>query len=174
MKHKMMKSNMQELFINELMDMFDAEEQIVKGLPTLIKAADSPELKEALETHLQETKEQVKRLKKIFTMLKVKEAKKEKCEAMHGLIQECEEVVKSFEPSALRDAAIISKAQRIEHYEISAYGTLRTFAKGLDMSEACDLLQESLNEEANADKTLTKIAEGSLLSTGVNAKAMNP
>lgn len=171
MKNQSMNNNMKELFMNELSDMLSAEEQILQAMPTMIKAADTPELKEALETHFQETKEQVKRLKKIFSMLKMKATDKEKCEAMQGLIEECSEVINAFEASALRDAALISKAQRIEHYEISAYGTLRTFAKELGLKEAASLLQESLNEEANADKTLTKIAEGSLLTSGVNTKA---
>lgn len=93
------------------------------------------------------------------------------CEAMQGLIQEASEPIHEFPKSALRDAALISKAQRIEHYEISAYGTLRTFAKELNFEEAAKLLQETLEEEANADKALTKIAEGSLIASGVNHKA---
>ncbi len=90
---------------------------------------------------------------------------------MKGLIAECDEVIENYPKSAVRDAALISKCQRIEHYEISAYGTLRTFAKELGFSDAAKLLKETLDEESNADKTLTKIAEGGLLSSGVNQEA---
>lgn len=164
------KGNIRDLFIDELKDIYSAEEQIIKSLPSLIKAADSDDLKEALQTHLEETNKQVERLDKIFELLDVN-AKGKKCEAMHGLILECSEAVNEFPKSALRDAAIISKAQRIEHYEISAYGTLRTFAKELDLEEIADLLKVTLDEESHADKTLTKIAEGTLLTSGVNRKA---
>ncbi len=165
------KGNIKDLFVNELEDMYSSEQQIVKSLPNMIKAADSEDLKEAFQSHLEETQEQVERLNKIFEILDIT-PKSENCEAMQGLIQECSETIHEFPKSALRDAALISKAQRIEHYEISAYGTLRTFAKELELEdEVIDLLKETLQEESNADKTLTKIAEGSLMSTGVNRKA---
>lgn len=166
----MKKENLKQLFVSELQDMFSAEQQIIKALPDVIKAAESPELKEALKNHLAETKEQLTRLKKIFSIFGIKEQSK-MCEAMKGLIEECSETISEHEKSAVRDAAIISKAQRIEHYEISVYGTLVTFAKELDFDEAISLLKDSLSEESNADKKLTKIAEGSLLSTGINQKA---
>ena len=150
--------------------MFNAEEQIVRGLPDAINAAESPDLKKALETHLKETKHQIERLREIFGMMQA-DSKGVTCEAMQGLIQEVKDAIQKYEKSYLRDAALISQLQRIEHYEISVYGTLRTFAKELDLKEARDLLQETLDEEANADKTLTKIAEGGLISSGVNRKA---
>lgn len=162
--------NMTDLFLNELRDIYSAEEQIVKALPSVIKAADSGDLKEAFQKHLAETKEQVERLDAIFEMLEETHGK-QTCEAMKGLIQECADAIQEFPKSALRDAAIISKAQRIEHYEISAYGTLRTFAKELDLDDAAQLLKQTLDEEAHADKTLSKIAEGSLMASGVNHKA---
>lgn len=167
-----MKKDFKGLFIEELQDIFSAENQIIKALPEMIEASDSPDLKKAFESHLKETKEQVHRLEKIFKLLKI-EKKEKMCEAMHGLIQECKEVLKEFKTkSAIRDAALISKAQRIEHYEIAAYGTVRTFAKDLDLNEAADLLQATLDEEANADKKLTQIAEGSLLASGINQQAI--
>jgi ferritin-like metal-binding protein YciE len=165
------KGNINDLFIKELKDIYSAEGQIVKSLPNLAKAADSEDLRDAFQSHLEETKEHVKRLNKIFDILQ-ETPKGETCEAMHGLIQECSDTIHEFSKSALRDAALISKAQRIEHYEISAYGTLRTFAKELDLNDdVIDLLQETLREESSADKILTKIAEGSLMTTGINRKA---
>ena len=166
----MKKENIKSLFISELKDILDAEKQIIKALPKMVEAAEAPELKDAFKNHLQETMEQVKRLQKIFSLLGIGESE-EKCEAMHGLIEECQEAIKGYQKSALRDAALISKAQRIEHYEISVYGTLRTFAKELELSEAIKLLQDTLEEESNADKALTKIAEGGVISTGINHKA---
>lgn len=159
------------LLISELKDMFDAEKQIVDALPEAIDAADSTDLSQALKTHLGETKNQIQRLERIFAMMQVDMARFDTCEAMEGLIHEVKEAIQAHEKSALRDAAMISKLQRIEHYEISVYGTMRTFAKELDLNEVRNLLQESLDEEANADKTLTKIAEGGLIFSGVNRKA---
>lgn len=166
-----MKKKIEDLFVEELKDLLNAEGQILTGLPKMVIASESPELKKAFQAHLKETKGQVKRLEKIFKILKVKETKKT-CTAMKGLIQECKEVMKEFDKSPLRDAALISKTQRIEHYEISAYGTLRTFAKELNLDAIADLLQETLDEEANADKKLTKIATGGLLGSGINHQAI--
>lgn len=163
--------DLKDLLIDELHDILSSEEQIVDALPGMVKAAESPDLKNAFESHLKETKGQIKRLEKIFKLLKVKKSEKF-CKATKGLIQECKEVLKDFKTkSSLRDAALISKSQRIEHYEISAYGTVRTYASELDLNEIADLLQDTLDEEANADKKLTKIAEGGLFKTGVNLQA---
>jgi ferritin-like metal-binding protein YciE len=169
-----MENNLKDLLIDELHDILSSEEQIVEALPEMVIASESPDLKKAFESHLKETKGQIQRLKKIFKFLKVE--KKEKfCKATKGLIQECKEVLKDFKTkSPLRDAALISKAQRIEHYEISAYGTVRTFAKELDLDAVAGLLQETLDEEGNADKKLTKIAEGGLLKSGINQRANRP
>lgn len=166
----MRNEKLHNLFVSELGDILDAENQIVKAMPDAIKAADSKELKEALETHLKETRNQVERLKKIYHMLNL-EPKSVTCDAMTGLIREAKEGIQQHEKSAVGDAALISKLQRIEHYEISVYGTLRTFAKELGLDKIVDLLQESLDEEGNADKTLTKVAEGGLIFSGVNRKA---
>lgn len=158
------------LLISELREMLNAEQQIVKALPNMIKAADCPELRDAFKDHLDETKEQVTRLQQIFEIIDEKEFG-EPCEAMHGLIQECMDTIELLPKSALRDAALIAKAQCIEHYELSIYGTMRTFAKELKLDEVVDLLQLNQNEEINADKKLSKIAEGGLLTAGVNRKA---
>lgn len=169
-----MQKDLKDLLIDELHDILSSEEQIVEALPEMVRASESSELKNAFESHLKETKGQVQRLEKIFKLLKIE--KKEKfCKATKGLIQECKEVLKDFKTkSPIRDAALISKAQRIEHYEISAYGTVRTFAKELDLDAVADLLQATLNEEGNADKKLTKIAEGGLFKTGINLQANVP
>lgn len=173
-KRGFMNKNLRDLLIDELHDVLSSEEQIVEALPEMVKASESPDLKNAFESHLKETKGQIQRLEKIFKLLKVE--KKEKfCKATKGLIQECQEVLKDFKAkSAIRDAALISKAQRIEHYEISAYGTMRAFASDLDLDEVSDLLQATLDEEANADKKLSKIAEGGLFKSGINLQANIP
>lgn len=166
--------DLKDLLIDELHDILSSEDQIVKALPDMVKASESPDLKKAFESHLKETKGQVLRLKKVFKLLKAE--KKEKfCKATKGLIDECKGVLKDFKTkSPLRDAALISKAQRIEHYEIAAYGTVRTYAKELGLGAVAKLLQETLNEEGNADKKLTKIAEGGLFKTGINLQANEP
>lgn len=168
----MSKEDFMDLFIDQLNDAFSAETQIVKALPKVIKASSSTELKSALETHLKETQNQVKRLEKVFKFLGEKVGK-ETCEAMEGLIFECDQAIQEFPPSPIRDAAIIGGAQKIEHYEIALYGTLCTFAKELDLDEVQDLLGETLEEEKNADEILTGVAEGGLLTAGVNQKALN-
>lgn len=167
-----MKKDLKNLLIEELHDILSAEEQIVEALPKMVKASESSDLKKAFETHLKETKEQIHRLEKIFKFLKI-EKKEKLCKGAKGLIQECKEVLKDFKTkSPIRDAALISKAQRIEHYEMSAYGTMRTFAKEMNIDEVADLLQETLDEEGNADKQLTKIAEGGLFTSGINQQAI--
>jgi ferritin-like metal-binding protein YciE len=161
---------LKNLLISELRDIYSAEQQIVEALPEAISAADNDELRKALDKHLNETRNQVKRLEKIFSMLNAS-AEGESCEAMEGLISEVKECIQKHEKGSLRDAALISKIQRIEHYEISVYGTMRTFAKELSLSDIKSLLQETLDEEGAADKALTKIAEGGLLTTGINRLA---
>lgn len=166
-----MEKGIKDLLIDELHDLLSCEQQIVEALPDMVAAAESSELKKAFATHLKETKTQIQRLTKIFKSLKV-EKKKVFCKATKGLILEAKDVLKDFKKkSSLRDAALISKAQRIEHYEIAAYGSVRTFAKEASLYDVAALLQETLNEEENADKLLTKIAEGGLLTTGINHKA---
>lgn len=162
-----MSKDIRDLFEDELHDILSSEEQIVKALPKLIAAADNADLKKAITHHLQETKGQIKRLNQVFKVTKIKRQTKF-CKATKGLLEECNEVLEDYKTkSLLRDLAIISKAQRVEHYEISAYGTVKAFAKELGYTEAAKLLQANLDEEANADKALTKISEGGFLSSGI-------
>lgn len=167
MKHE----GLYALFLTELADMHSAETQMVESLPHLIKTAASSELKEALTHHLKETKHQVERLNQIFSLLGLKPETK-LCKAMKGILSEVDGLVADQAKGPTLDAAIISGAQKVEHYEIASYGALRSFAKHLDFdSEITDLLQANLDEEGAADKKLTKIADGSIFSSGVNREA---
>jgi ferritin-like metal-binding protein YciE len=159
-----------ELFVDELRAIYSAEKQIVEGLPKVINAATTKELKEALSKHLKETKNQVHRLEQIFSELG-ESPQGEFCEGLKGLLIECNEIIDRNDVDFVRDAALIGAAQKIEHYEIATYGTLKTFAKHLELANVEKLLQETLDEEGNANKTLTKIAEGSWISSGINAHA---
>lgn len=146
------------LFVNELKDIYWAENALVKAIPVMLKNATSKELVAALSGHLEETKAQVKRLEEVFSLVKEKvEAKK--CEAMAGLVKEAEEIMESTEKGMVRDAGIILAAQKVEHYEIATYGTLFSFAKTLGEDKAADLLEKTLGEERGADVKLTEIAE---------------
>ncbi len=147
------------LFIDELKDLYSAENQLLKALPRMAKGAKHPDLKAAFTEHLEVTRGQVARLEKIFSKLDAS-PKGKRCVAMEGLIEEGKELLekKEAEPSVL-DAALIGAAQRVEHYEIAGYGTVRTFAKLLGYAEAQKLLQETLEEEAEADEKLTALAE---------------
>jgi ferritin-like metal-binding protein YciE len=160
-----------DLFLEELEDMYSAEKQIIEGLPGMIDHASLEELKEALSAHLTETKNQLVRIEEIFSILG-SERKPIECKAMQGLISEAKEMVGSRKPSATLDAAIIAAAQKIEHYEIASYGTLKSFAKHLSLEKSItDLIQENLDEEGGANKKLTKIADGTFFSSGVNKEA---
>jgi ferritin-like metal-binding protein YciE len=165
-----MEKCIKDLFIDELHDLLSCAVQIVNAYPEAITAAESTDLRDAFEQNLKETKNQIDRLERIFRILNV-ERREKFCEGTKGLIQECRQVLTEYEKSPVRDAALISKAQRIAHYEISAYGTTRTFAKELGFDDVVDLLQESHDEEVNIDKKLTKIAEGGLLTSGINRLA---
>jgi len=156
-----------DLFLHELKDLYHAEHQLLKALPKMAKAATSDELRMAFEDHLQETEGQVERLEQIFTELNVP-ARGIKCEAMEGLIKEGKEAIEEDLDDDVRDAALICAAQRVEHYEIAGYGCARTFAERLGHNHVAELLQQTLDEEGNADKKLTEIAMGS-----VNAAAMH-
>ena len=145
---------LQKLLIDELKDLYSAERQITKALPKIAKAATSPELKEALQNHLEETKGQVARLEKIGELLGKKMTGKT-CAGMKGVLEEGSEVLEDTEKGFVRDAALISACQRVEHYEMAGYGSAREFAKQLGLKEVADLLDETLTEEKNADKTLT-------------------
>ena len=157
--------SLHDLYVDELKDIHSAERQLLRALPRMAKAADSPELRSAFESHLKETEKQVERLDKIFAELE-KKATGKKCKGMEGLIEEGKEMMEEEADPAVMDAALIAAAQRVEHYEMAAYGTAREFAERLGMAEAARLLQKTLEEEEQTDKLLTSIAEG-----GVNDEA---
>lgn len=159
-----------ELFLDELRDLYSAEKQITKALPKLVKAASSSELGRALSNHLDETHGQIDRLERIFEGLG-ESPKGKKCKGMEGLIEESDEAVKELSEGSRRDATIIAGAQRVEHYEISGYGTARAWAEEMGHTEVAGLLEETLDEEAAADEKLTKIALGGVLGEGVNEEA---
>lgn len=152
---------LRQLFEDELKDIYWAEKALTKAIPKMIKKATSEELVKALEDHLEETKGQVERCEKVFEILG-KPARAKKCEAMDGLTKEAEEIMSSTADGVVRDAGIISAAQKVEHYEIASYGTLCAFAKTLGEMEVAQLLEQTLNEERNADETLTSVAESSI------------
>lgn len=146
------------LLQEELKDMYDAEKQLVKALPKMAKAASSEELRSAIEEHLEVTKGQVQRLEQAFELLGAK-AKGKPCAGMKGLIEEGQEVMSEDATEELMDVAMIGAAQRVEHYEIAAYGAARTFAEKLGHADVAQLLQETLDEEEEADRKLTQISE---------------
>lgn len=150
--------SLQDLFIEQLKDLYSAETQLTKALPKMAKAASSEELKNAFQEHLEVTKEHVSRLEQVFQELG-ESPKGQKCKGMEGLIEEGAETIKEDMEDAVRDAALIAAAQRVEHYEIAGYGTVRTYASLLGHDAAVTLLQQTLNEEGEADKTLTSLAE---------------
>jgi ferritin-like metal-binding protein YciE len=152
-----MDNELHELFLDELADMYHAEHQLVKALPKMAKAAESDELKTAFENHLQETENHVSRLDQVFASLDEK-ARSKKCKAMHGLVEEAEEILKENKDSTALDAALISAAQKVEHYEIASYGTLAAWAEQMGHDEALLLLKETLGEEKAADEKLSELA----------------
>ena len=150
--------SLEELLQEELKDIYDAEKQLTKALPKLAKKATSPDLKSAFEEHLQQTEEHVERLEQVFEQLGLP-ARGKKCEGMKHLISEGEQVIRDAEDDDARDAVMIASAQKVEHYEIATYGTLRTWASLLGKSEIASLLEETLEEEKETDQRLTSIAE---------------
>jgi ferritin-like metal-binding protein YciE len=151
-------NSLQELFEHQLKDLYDAEQRLIEALPLMADKAHDSTLKRAFEEHLQVTELQAERLEEIFSKLG-KEPERIKCAAMVGLISEGNEILDATGDPDVLDAALISAAQRVEHYEIAAYGTARTFARRLGNSYVAELLQQSLDEEGDADKKLTVIAE---------------
>ncbi len=175
----MKQSAFYNMFVELLKDLFDAENQIVQNLPKVIQTASNPELKEALSQHLDETKNQVQRLKQIFKMLNENPTGKT-CKGMKALFEEGEEVIKKGEAPTVKDAHLIIACQKVEHYEIAAYGSARALARHLndarlddrlDFDEIADLLQLTLDEESAADEKLTDIAEGGFFTQGINEEA---
>ena len=149
--------SLEDLFVHELKDTLDAERQITKALPKMVKAAESEDLQAAFEEHLAVTEEQIGRLETIFESLD-KAARGKHCHGMEGLLKEGEEMIKEEEQGPLLDAALIGGAQKVEHYEIAAYGTLLEYAKLLGMDDAVELLETTLSEEKETDEKLSQIA----------------
>lgn len=161
---------LRDLFVEQLQDIYSAETQLVQALPELAGAASHDELRQAFEHHLEETREHVSRLQDIFGDLSVTSSN-EMCKGMQALIAEGREFVQAGGDPNVVDAALIAAAQRVEHYEIAAYGTVRTLADELDLDHARDLLDQTLDEESAADKLLTKIATGGMFKAGINQRA---
>jgi len=155
-----------DLFSHQLEDVYDAEEQLIDALPKMADASTSSELKNAFNTHLMETREHARRLEQVFGMLG-KEPTRTSCPAMKGLVKEGSEVVSASGDGRVKDAGLIAAAQRVEHYEIAAYGTLRTLAQQLGRDDVAKMFQKTLDEEGETDKKLTRIAM-----SGVNQQAM--
>ena len=164
-------NSLTDVLIEELGDLYSAEKQLVDALPKIAAAAHSYELREALESHLEETRHHVERLDQAFAELGIRFAPTKTCEAMKGLIEEGDGVIGASGDSVAIDAALIGAAQRIEHYEIGAYGTARALAGELHLDTTSALLDQTLDEEGKANKTLTKLATGGMLSSGINRMA---
>ncbi|HEV3163629.1 MAG TPA: ferritin-like domain-containing protein [Isosphaeraceae bacterium] len=154
-------ASLRELFVSELKDLYSAENQILKALPKMAKAASTPELRSAFEEHLEQTRGHVERLEQIFETLGTS-PKGKKCKAMEGLIEEGKEMLEADAEEAVRDAGLIAAAQRVEHYEMAGYGCVRTYARLLHDEQAATLLQETLNEEEETDRKLTQLAESTV------------
>ena len=150
-------NNLRDLYVDELKDVYNAEKQLVKALPKMAKASSSPQLRMAFEAHLEETEGHVRRIEGVFANLGMKAASKT-CKAMEGLVKEGGEMIDEDAEGALKDAGLIGAAQRVEHYEMAAYGTLVAFAKELGDAQGGRLLQRNLDEEGAADKKLTGLA----------------
>jgi ferritin-like metal-binding protein YciE len=158
--------SLRKLYIEELKDLYSAEKQILQALPRMAKKATNPQLKAGFEEHARQTEQQVQRLDQIFEALG-KSPRGKKCKGMEGLLEEGKEVMQEDMDNETRDAALIAAAQKVEHYEIAGYGTVRTYAQLLGEKEAVKLLQTTLDEEGMTDKKLTQLAESS-----INVEAM--
>ncbi|MGE5804286.1 MAG: ferritin-like domain-containing protein [Ignavibacteria bacterium] len=148
---------LRDLFVEELKDLYHAEKQITKALPQMAKKATSDQLREAFESHLKETENQISRLEKVFKELDLT-PKGKRCEGMEGIIQEGKTMMQELDKSETLDAALIAAAQKVEHYEIASYGTVRTYAQQLNLKNAANLLQETLEEEAATNEKLNDLA----------------
>lgn len=153
-----MDSALHQLFLEQLADIYDAEQQLTKALPKMAKAAESDELREVIESHLEETEEQISRIEEIAQSLD-ETLKRTTCPAMKGLIEEGEDLIKATKGTTAIDAAIIAASQKVEHYEIATYGTLATWAEHMGHDEAASLLRQTEEEESSADEKLTSVAE---------------
>ena len=158
--------SLEHLYLHQLRDLYHAENQLLAALPKMADAAHDPKLKETFRNHLQETRSQIDRLKTVFKKLDA-DPTGESCEAMQGLIEETDDVLEAEADEEVRDAALIADAQRIEHYEMAGYGTVRTYAKKLGYDDQAQVLQSILDEEKAADEKLNELAE-----TRINQRAM--
>jgi ferritin-like metal-binding protein YciE len=149
---------LQDLLVDELQDLYDAEHQLTKALPKMVDTATSTQLRDAFSNHLKETENQIKRLEQVFEAMGEK-AERKTCPAMQGLIKEANENIKEEMADEVKDAALIASGQRVEHYEIAGYGTARTFAEVLGLDDVAKLLQQTLDEEGAADEKLTQVAK---------------
>ncbi len=163
-------NTLRDLLVHELQDLYSAEEQIIEALPKMANNTQDTKLTGALEMHLEESRIQLDRLKEVATIMNESLTGKE-CVGMRGVIKEGEKVLEDEGNPAVKDAAIIAAAQKVEHYEIAGYSSAISWAKEMDLDDVADMLQESLDEEKSADKKLTSIAEGGLLAEGINEEA---
>jgi ferritin-like metal-binding protein YciE len=153
-------SSLDELFVHDLSDIYNAEKQLTKALPVMARAATDPKLIDAFKSHLEETQGQIERLDQVVESVEGLRIKRMKCHAMEGLVEEARELIDSVEKGEVLDAGLIGAAQKVEHYEIATYGTLTALAKKLGYTQAAKLLHETLEEEKSTDEKLTKIAGG--------------
>lgn len=160
----------ENLFVDQLKDLYSAEQQLIQALPQMAEAASAPDLKQAFTKHLEETRNHAEMVKQMLSSIG-ESATGEKCKGMEGLLKEGEEILTKRGDDAVKDAALIASAQRVEHYEIAGYGTARTFALQLGNNEAVNRLQEILNQEAKTDELLTKIATGEGADVAINQEA---
>jgi ferritin-like metal-binding protein YciE len=160
-------TTLHDAFIDELRDTYDAEKQITKALPKMVKAATSPDLRAAFESHLEETREQIERLEQVFASLDEKVRGKH-CDGMEGILEEGKSIMEEDFDDTTMDACLIAGAQRVEHYEMAAYGTLVAWARVMGHTEAADLLQQTLDEEKSADEKLSALAEGGINETAAD------
>jgi len=163
-------NSLTDVLAEQIADLRSAEQQLTQALPKMAEAANDGGLRDAFTNHLDETRRHAERLEQVIPTLNVTVPAKE-CEAMRGLIKEGEEIIGAGGDPTARDTALIAAAQRVEHYEIAAYGTARTLAQELDLGQAAGLLEETLDEESKADSLLNKLATGGLMSRGLNEQA---
>jgi len=162
--------NLENLFLHEIKDLFSAEKQLIRALPKMAKGASSEQLRAAFEEHLEQTKVHVERLEKVFSIID-KTARAEHCKAMEGLIEEGSDLLEQDGSPAVKDAGLIGAAQKVEHYEIAAYGTVRTLAEQLGKDDAVELLQQTLDEEKETDAKLTQLAMSEVNTDAETAQA---
>jgi ferritin-like metal-binding protein YciE len=153
-----MDKTLKDLFVDEIKDLYNAEKQLTKAIPQMVFKATSEDLKDAFKYHLKETEVQIARLEEVFEELEMNPSGK-RCIAMEGIIEEGKEIMEEYNDSRALDAALIAAAQKVEHYEIASYGTVRTYAEQLNLSKSADLLQETLVEESAANEKLNDLAE---------------